>query len=218
MNWRPAGPRSRSRAGSSVGLICSPPLRQCILTRRAERLEAMGDALERVASLRPIFCPTSGDAMSRAERRLLDAADAVVADDRFARPAARRIRGDSAQHDRGGRRHRRARRSRDDQRCGAPGVRACCPRPTTAAATLSSCAATRACRSSSRAPPLRAAVNVMTAEFAIQNPSVAPSASQRRAGAARRRRRRRAGVRLPRRHPAQILRDRARRFRREPDA
>jgi two-component system, OmpR family, phosphate regulon sensor histidine kinase PhoR len=64
-------------AGLGFGLIAATAFNN-ILTRRAERLEAMGDALAR-RQLPSHLLPDERDAMSRAERRLLDAADTVIA-------------------------------------------------------------------------------------------------------------------------------------------
>ena len=64
-------------AGLGFGLIAAAAFNN-MLTRRAERLEAMGDALAR-RQLPSHLLPDERDAMSRAERRLLDAADTVIA-------------------------------------------------------------------------------------------------------------------------------------------
>jgi PAS domain S-box-containing protein len=64
-------------AGLGFGLIAAAVFNN-VLTRRAERLEAMGDALAR-RQLPSHLLPDERDAMSRAERRLLDAADTVIA-------------------------------------------------------------------------------------------------------------------------------------------
>ena len=64
-------------AGLGFGLIAAAAFNN-VLTRRAERLEAMGDALAR-RQLPSHLLPDERDAMSRAERRLLDAADTVIA-------------------------------------------------------------------------------------------------------------------------------------------
>lgn len=63
-------------AGAAAGTVAAAALNRR-LTRRAERLDAMADALVR-RELPSHLLPDERDAMNRAERRLLDAADAVV--------------------------------------------------------------------------------------------------------------------------------------------
>ena len=65
-------------AGLGAGAIAAAALNR-MLTSRAERLEAMADALAH-RQLPSHLLPDERDAMSRAERRLLDTADAVVSD------------------------------------------------------------------------------------------------------------------------------------------
>ncbi|HEX3409383.1 MAG TPA: ATP-binding protein [Candidatus Binataceae bacterium] len=63
-------------AGLGTGAIASAALNRTLM-RRAERLDAMAEALGR-RELPSHLLPDEGDALTRAERRLLDAADGLV--------------------------------------------------------------------------------------------------------------------------------------------